>query len=948
MIGHSRWIQAFSLTLLVCLSATLSARARDAEAYAARPFGVGRISLPLESSEATLLDSNAFQIVERDNRVLYPAFVSGRLAGILNSLLGTDADLIAPRLNVFFLFRGAEPLDITILTPTARQVKLVPQVPEGADGRLSVRINRARDRLFSEWWRRYNQAAMDQVNRNDYPPVLQNYLLTMLGKRLGVAPPPSMRQYWAGHRLSPPEETLDLLLGTDKLRAAVMRESLLGAPSGRALATLPVPEDITWLPPAIPPADEDVEIERLALHVPVDCFYIHYGRFNNYLWMEFLMDDYGGELARMVTLRSHNTGKSDRFQNQLGLERSALAEIFGEQAIADVALIGRDLFLREGAAMGILFQARNNLLLGSDLQQQRTEATAALKEQGAVSETVKIAGRDVSFAHTPDNRLRSFYAVDGDFHLVTTSRHIVEKFFAAGAGEGSLGQSPGFRYARTIMPKSREDTIFVYMSPQFFQGLLSPQYRIELRRRLQAVTDLELIQLANLAAAAEHAPHESLDDLIAGGFLPKGFDQRSDGSGPIWESGRVIDSLRGGRGTFTPVPDVPLKAITPQEASDYAEVSEFHSEKWQQMDPLVVGVKRFALNDTGLERVVFDAWITPFVPEKYGWVTSIVGPPVKTQVSDVPGDIISAQGVVRGGLLLPSAGIHHVYFGVQDSDPVVDLSRGGILTWIRFVQTAPCYFGGWPKPGYLDMLPFGLAPRNDELGYARLLFGLWRRQWRDFSTFSFHQPLLAHVTEQHRAVEAEFPAQVRVRVGDLSRARITSTASAIAYQRARQASMGNTRFLHMLSQQLHVPRAHGLDAAEQLLDTQLVCTLGGEYQLAEYPSGLQLWVSSAWAEDRGANEFAIPEGYTSPLLEWFRGVNATAVMQEDEFLVHAELDMQRKKRDAPKIRLPAFDFGKLWKGVLPNKDDGEATKSDAEPEEIPKPTEKPGTGPREF
>jgi hypothetical protein len=948
MTGISRWIQVIPPALLFCLSLTAAADARDTEAYAARPFGVGRITLPLDAEQAALLDSNAFQIVERDNRVLYPAFVSGRLAGILNSLLGTEGTLLTPRLTVYFLFRGDDPLDITLLTPTARQVKLVPQRPDGGDGRTAVRINRVRDRLFADWWRRYNEAAMDQVRRNDYPPVLQHYLLTMLSKRLGVAPPPTMRQYWAGQRLTPPQETLDLLLGTDKMRAAVMRESLLGAPSGRAPATLPVPQDITWQPAAIPPADPAVAIEPLAMHVPVDCFYIHYGRFNNYLWMEFLLEDYGGEFARMVTLRSHNPGKSDRFQNQLGLERSALAEIFGEQAIADVAVIGRDLFLGEGAAMGILFQARNNILLGADLQQQRAAATKALKDYGATSDTVKIAGRDVSFAYTPDNRLRSFYAVDGDFHLVTTSRRIVEEFYAAGAGNRSLGQSPGFRYARTIMPKSREDTVFVYMSPQFFQGLLSPQYRIELRRRLQAVTDMELIQLANLAATAEAAPHDSLDDLIAGGFLPKGFDQRSDGSGPVWEHGNVVDSLRGGRGTFTPVPDVHLKAITPQESSDYAEVSLFHSKKWQQMDPLVIGIKRYALNDSGLERIVFDAWVTPFVPDKYGWVTSIVGPPVKNRVSDVPGDIVSAQGVVRGGLLLPSAGMHHVYFGVQDSEPVVDLSRGGLLTWIRFVQTAPCYFGAWPKPGYLDMLPFGLAPKSDEFGYARLLFGLWRRQWRDFSTFSFHQPLLAHVTEHHRTVEADFPAQLRVRVGDLSNARITSTTSAIAYQRAKQASMGNTRFLHMLSQQLHVPRPHALDAAEQLLNTQLVCTLGGKYQLAEYPSGLQLWISTAWAEDRGATEFTIPEGYTSPLLEWFRGVNATAVMQDDEFLVHAELDMQRKKRDAPKIKLPEFDFGKLWKGALPQKRDGDAKKPEGSPEEVPKPSEKPGTGPREF
>ncbi len=49
---------------------------------------------------------------------------------------------------------------------------------------------------------------------------------------------------------------------------------------------------------------------------------------------------------------------------------------------------------------------------------------------GAKLESVRIAGRPVTFLSTPDNRLRSFYASDGNFHLITTSRTIVEWFLA--------------------------------------------------------------------------------------------------------------------------------------------------------------------------------------------------------------------------------------------------------------------------------------------------------------------------------------------------------------------------------------------------------------------------------------------------------------------------------------------------------------------------------------
>ena len=110
----------------------------------------------------------------------------------------------------------------------------------------------------------------------------------------------------------------------------------------------------------------------------------------------------------------------------------------------------------------------------------------------------------------------------------------MQRFFAASEGKGSLGKSPQFRYARHKMPVKRQDTVFVYLSSAFFNGLTTPAYRIELKRRLQAVTDIELIRMARLAALAEGKPAESIDDLVAAGVLPTGFGTRPDGSGAMY------------------------------------------------------------------------------------------------------------------------------------------------------------------------------------------------------------------------------------------------------------------------------------------------------------------------------------------------------------------------------------------------------------------------------
>ena len=131
--------------------------------------------------------------------------------------------------------------------------------------------------------------------------------------------------------------------------------------------------------------------------------------------------------------------------------------------------------------------------------------------------------------------------------IITSSRPraaMVERFFAAGRGAGDLGASPEFRLARSALPLSRDDTVFAYFSSAFFRGLLSPGYQIELERRLQAVAQIELLQMAQLAAAAEGLAGREIPDLVAAGLLPGGFGQQPDGSGPQLGAREVTDSLR--------------------------------------------------------------------------------------------------------------------------------------------------------------------------------------------------------------------------------------------------------------------------------------------------------------------------------------------------------------------------------------------------------------------
>lgn len=854
----------------------------EGEAIVGQPFGVARLSLPVEAAGA----SSGFEIHDAAGRVLYPALRGGPLVGIFAELLGGDPEAIPGRLNISFLFTGTAPLEVTLYTPEPQRVVLKP----------TTRPRRLYERAMQRWWRDYYAVAKQQERDGDYPPLVHTYLTTMLSQRLGLRPP------LLGQMLeSPPselQETMQLVFGAEKLRGEILRDTLLGKGLGE-VADRPLPPAIGWKPLVLPDPPADVVIEPIAFHVPHECFYVRFGNFTNYLWLSTLLDTYGGDIGQMVKMRGHAVALNKKLESQLALKQSALAEILGPQVIADVAIIGRDMYLKEGAAIGMLFQARNNFALATDFSQQRAAALAAHRDNGATLETVSIAGHEVSFLSTPDNQLRSFYAVDGDYHLVSTSRAIIERFFEAGQGQGALAGAAEFQHARHDMPLTREDTILAYFSSAFFAHLLSPRYQIELARRLQAVADTELLQLARLAAAAEGASHDSIDELIAGRFLPGRFGVRADGSGPLVPGNRANNTQRGARGYFTPIPDVPLDLITASELAAYADRAEYYQQHWTEMDPLVAAIKRYALNGEGLERVVVDANVSPLVEEKYGWILSVLGSPTNVEIAANPHDIITIQAAVRGGFLDPGIVPHHLFLGVRDAELNVQPRQGGLFQTLQLLQSTPGYLGAWPKMGFLDMLPV-LSGQPDAAGFSPLPLGLWRWQGGDFSVVSFDRPLLEDASGYLQPVESDHEAQLRVRIGDLANSRLAAGLAALNYQRAAQTSLGNTRLLQAMSQQFHLPKEAVLAETEKLLDTKLVCTLGGRYELANQESRT-VWQSTAIGEPGGG----MPGDYQAPLLEWFRGAKVDVTKRAERLDLHAEIDMQRKKAESG-FKLPSF------------------------------------------
>jgi hypothetical protein len=910
----------------------------EVEAIAGEPYGVGRWTVQLpQGVNPALLGNSMFTLAEKNGRAMFQAFQAEPMRTVAREFLGRPQTA-----TVYFLFTGEGPLELQLYAPTAVATAVTPR-----------RDPVGQAKLLGDWWVKYARQTNRIDRPADYPDLVNNYLLATLSRRLSLPPasqipPPPVRQLMngllgmagGGQLQLPSAETGDqqldqqigLVFGTDALRSELQTQVLSRRAAESEFANQPLPAQPKFST-NVPEALGKVAIEPIADRVPAECFYVRFGNFNNYLWFHDTLERWGGDLKNLFNRRGVDFGITQRMERQLSLKQSVLSPLLGPAVIADVAMIGDDMFFREGAAMGMLFQARNNFGLNSDFIRQRSETLQ--REPGCADVKIDIAGHQVSLLSTPDNRVRSFYGIDGDFHFVTNSRRLMERFFETTTGKTSLGGTAEFRYARSLMPVDRDYTVFAYLSGEFFRNLTGPHYQTEMLRRLRSASEIDMVMVAQLAARAEGQKADSVEDLIKGQYLPEGFGTRTDGSRlQLNEAGEFVDSLRGARGSFTPVPDIAFDQITPSEAKRYEQFVAWFQSKWSQLDPVVAGIRREPGPAQDQERIVLDVQLTPLAAKNYDTIAAALGPISKQRLAPVPGDVVSAEAVMSGNLLASKGmaqpqGVYRLFGALCDGEPDAvngagaaqsgtptgpQLGRGPLLNGplAGAVLSAagaagggglsplsllpPFYFGAYPTPAIFSWLGVGDVPL-DASGYGRSTSGLWQRRVGQYTTASTDRRVLETVTPQLRFVDAPRPAQAWLHCGDLGRSKLASTINGLFYKSAKNAAIGNVRFLHELEVQLRVPMEDCLKVAEQLTDAKLVCPLGGKYQTDERPGAFPIWVSTALPPDRmrlvdGLFEPA-PADYHAPVLDWLRRLDADVAIDQRILSLHGDIDMTR-------------------------------------------------------
>jgi hypothetical protein len=781
-----------NVVLLLLIPVTSARSEVQVTAFSGEPFGVAEITLtdsdlfyvPPQNAAGSSF-SKAADVAEHLGNNTFYAVASERRVG------GTES------WTVRFLFHGTEPFDVQSGRTSFSNFAITP-----------VSDSDRHAELLKQWWSDFSFRSNRAVRDSLHPTHVDFYLATMLPRRLGFEEPAmTTRSYLNGDFA----DFVGFMTGTDAIRLAMQKEAMLDTQAESIRADEPLPKPITPPPVAIPDPDPDVKVEPIAMAVPQECFYARFGSFRSFLWFRDRVDQWGAELRDLASVRGLDYELTNRLQQQLALPDSELSRVLGTTVVDDVAIIGQDTFIREGAAIGVLFQAASNVALSASLNAHRD--LQANTHENVLLEDVTLKGfeQPVSFLHSTDNRVRSFYARHGDFHLITTSRHIARRFLeSASQKKDSLGASKEFRHARTVMPIDF-DSVFLYLSDAFFRTFVEPHYRIEMTRRARSETEIMLVHIAQLAARSEGQPHATLAELIEGEFLPRGFDQRSDGSRLVLQDGDWVDSLRGSRGTFLPVPDVELTGATAAEVAAYREFGQRYQRIWVGMDPAMLAIKR-ATNGK-IEHITLDLHAFP-IPLNRFWLLNLLKiseqPMTVAGMEDLP---VYAEGYIMG--------VNPAFVGLFDEEIPFTIEDG------RLVKDGE---GSWLLAGGNLMAP----QASDVPGISKAISPFagrpgWRYVSDDFDVFGTSREHLEQLSPQLELRKAVRPAKLRVRLGDLSQSKLAPVINAGGWLEAKRAVAGNLLWLNRLNSQLHIRPSECLSVSHRILNATLVHPLSGRY-----------------------------------------------------------------------------------------------------------------------
>jgi len=331
--------------------------------------------------------------------------------------------------------------------------------------------------------------------------------------------------------------------------------------------------------------------EPLAAATPAEFYYARFASVSGLFRVLDQADAWAVPIVSLLDGRSEQRGLAERYQTQLGLERSELARAFGDKVVAELAVIGSDPYLGEGSDLTVLFRLKARPVFDATL-------AAALRKHGEAHGGVTTTalshhGTAITASRTVDAAVRQYRAQLGELDVVSNSLAAIQRVLdTQGGRHPSLLAEPDFQYALARGADVPAD-VLGFLGDRFVAQVIGPGQKI-----LEARRQLALAELATPAYAAllygwlyGESPKSS-DELIASGLLGKGELVHHDGAAIAWRPGDAPTSSWGAPSAMTPLLDLPpVVTVSAEERDAYARFAQTYEAYWRgYIDPIAIRV----------------------------------------------------------------------------------------------------------------------------------------------------------------------------------------------------------------------------------------------------------------------------------------------------------------------------------------------------------------------
>jgi WD40 repeat protein len=359
-------------------------------------------------------------------------------------------------------------------------------------------------------------------------------------------------------------------------------------------------------------AGKKAEPETLAGLVPHDNYYVTFRGLAPLLACGEAWDGWGGNLLSAYQLSSRDYRLRQRYEKQLCLNTAALGKAVKPEVVRAVALTGSDVYLGEGSDVSVLFHVTDARAFLNAVEPFLGEARKEFGDR-LHQEKTDYQGVAIESFVSPLREVSLHRAVVGDVVIHSNSPVALRRILDTRAGRRkSLAGALDFRYMRTVFaPNDPSEDGFLFLSDAFIRQLVGPASKIKQKRRLEALGSLTLVSHAARFVAWETGKLPADQQaLLAGAGLTAEQVQDPEGKAVTWDGRRQLaaSGVYNTRDFTTPLIELPIDAVTPQEEKDYARFRDEYTRQWRRyFDP--VGM-RLSLTD---RQVRVETYILPLI-----------------------------------------------------------------------------------------------------------------------------------------------------------------------------------------------------------------------------------------------------------------------------------------------------------------------------------------------